>query len=274
MSYEDWKAATDPKVHGSWNLHSLLPQDLDFFILLSSLSGIVGHPGQANYAAGNTYQDALARYRAERGQAAAAIDLGGMFSEGYISENQAVAEQFFAMEYFTPLYQQDLFSLLRNLCSLPPPSPQTNQVLFGLVRPPNLSPDDFTTYSQAALAPPLFKPMRNIHGSVTRASTSPSGPDYRALFLQASTDIEAGEVVTQAMIRKLQATLHNMDKVDVWKPMLTYGVDSLVSVELRNWFAKEFRAQITVFEIMGGATFTSIGRTIASSSELRKDRVS
>ena len=60
MSLEDFQIAVKPKVQGSWNLHTLLPSDLDFFVLLSSGAGVTGNRGQANYCMGNTYQDALA----------------------------------------------------------------------------------------------------------------------------------------------------------------------------------------------------------------------
>src|SRR5690349_522221 len=36
MTYEDFVSATRPKIQGSWNLHNLLPKDLDFFVCLSS----------------------------------------------------------------------------------------------------------------------------------------------------------------------------------------------------------------------------------------------
>ena len=75
-----------PKVQGSWNLHDLLPRGMDFFICLSSVSGVVGGGGQANYAAANTYMDALVRYRTMRGEKATAIDLGWMESEGVAAE--------------------------------------------------------------------------------------------------------------------------------------------------------------------------------------------
>lgn len=60
MTFEDWKASVDPKVRGSWNLHTNLPKGMDFFILLSSLCGIVGKETTANYDAGNSCMDALA----------------------------------------------------------------------------------------------------------------------------------------------------------------------------------------------------------------------
>ncbi|KAK6606927.1 KR domain-containing protein [Botrytis cinerea] len=42
MTHDDWRTSTDPKTIGSWNLHTLLPHGLDFFILLSSVAGVLG----------------------------------------------------------------------------------------------------------------------------------------------------------------------------------------------------------------------------------------
>ena len=52
MTHEQFQGVISPKVQGSWNLHHLLPKDMDFFILLSSSAGIAGSRGQGNYAAG------------------------------------------------------------------------------------------------------------------------------------------------------------------------------------------------------------------------------
>lgn len=55
---------------------------MDFFVMLSSAICIFGSAGQANYAAGNTFLDALARYRFARGEKAITIDLGMVLDEG------------------------------------------------------------------------------------------------------------------------------------------------------------------------------------------------
>jgi amino acid adenylation domain-containing protein/thioester reductase-like protein len=67
----------NPKVDGAWHLHQMTrSMDLDFFIMCSSLSGIIGNAGQANYAAANTFMDALAHMRRAQNLPATSISLG------------------------------------------------------------------------------------------------------------------------------------------------------------------------------------------------------
>lgn len=76
MTYAQWHTAFDPKVRGTWNLHTVLPLDMKFFIMLSSVVGVIGNVSQANYAAGNTYMDGLAHYRRSIGLPAISINAG------------------------------------------------------------------------------------------------------------------------------------------------------------------------------------------------------
>ena len=61
MTLEDFQIPLRPKVHGARHLHEAFSDTgLDFFLLLSSAVGLIGTGGQANYVAGNTFQDSFA----------------------------------------------------------------------------------------------------------------------------------------------------------------------------------------------------------------------
>lgn len=76
----DWQqlaAVLHAKVLGSWNLHqATLNQQLDFFILFSSVTTVFWSPAQANYAAANAFLDQLVGYRRSRQLPALVINWG------------------------------------------------------------------------------------------------------------------------------------------------------------------------------------------------------
>ena len=78
------KSVLRPKVAGGWNLHRLLREaPLDFFVVFSSAGALLGQPGQGNYAAANSFLDALAHHRRANGLPALSIDWGAWADLGF-----------------------------------------------------------------------------------------------------------------------------------------------------------------------------------------------
>ncbi|KAM7216063.1 Acyl transferase domain containing protein [Rhypophila decipiens] len=111
MPLDAWETAMRPKVQGAWNLHSVLLDQsswpLDFFVLFSSSSGILGQQGQANYAAANTFLDAFVQFRQAQGLPASVIDLGVVGDVGYVSERKDLLDRLKDRHTFT-IYEQQL----------------------------------------------------------------------------------------------------------------------------------------------------------------------
>ena len=92
MSLEMFSAVINPKVLGTIHLHELLAdQDLDFFVMTSSVLGAIGAATQSNYAAANAFLDHMARHRQSLGLQATSIALGMILEVGHVEEHPGMS---------------------------------------------------------------------------------------------------------------------------------------------------------------------------------------
>jgi hypothetical protein len=271
MTFEDWIESTEPKVKGSWNLHNALPRGMSFFILLSSTVGVFGSAGQSNYAAGNTYQDALAQYRVSCGERAVSLDLGFILAEGFVAENAHIMERLKRLKELRPITLDQFYALLDFHCSplrdLPMPSTRS-QVITGLELPATIRErGDEMPY---ALQQPMFRRMQQL-GNLQQSNFEGAALSYKDLFSEAKSWKEAGALVSEALRDKLSRVLDiPRGDISLGDRIESYGVDSLVATQLRNWLSKEMKADVAIFEILGGSTLMKIGLTVATKSLFRK----
>ncbi|KAI1774512.1 hypothetical protein F4818DRAFT_64374 [Hypoxylon cercidicola] len=270
MTYAQWDLTMKSKVNSALNLHELLPKDLDFFILLSSLNGVCGALAQSNYAGGCSFQDALARCRVAHGQKGVSIDIGWMRNIGIVAETQAYQRQRKSWDDMQKIDDTELLALLAVLCdpSAPLPSPTGSQVLFGL-----RTPADFLARGQtppSLLTRPLFAAFSHVVGEAQSASKE-AGVDLAAAFREATDTGDRIQIVIQALTQKLARSMAiSPDDVELNKPLSSYGVDSLMAVELRNWIGRDFQAAVAVFDIMGNVPVSAIGDLVVAKSTVGK----
>ncbi|KAK6495993.1 hypothetical protein TWF481_002022 [Arthrobotrys musiformis] len=275
MTHDEWTDVTACKVAGSWNLHDLLPNNLDFFILLSSVQAVFGARTQANYNAANTYMDGLAHHRVSKGLKAVSIMLGLMTTDGYLAEadHRDERELLLAQNTYHGVDTEDYHALLDYYCNpeLAISTPGDAQVTIGmklLHEDPELDPLG-TIWGRN----PMFKALRRLTESDSLNGKTVGGGkrDVASLLAAAQSTEEATEIILKALTTRLSSTIAGMDpeEMDQTKSIQSYGVDSLQTMELRSWFLRFFRADLPTFSILGAPSLTALSSTIAERSTLR-----
>lgn len=266
LPYPDWKPAVDCKALGSWNLHSVLPSGMDFFILLSSASGLAGIKGQTNYDAGNTYEDALARYRVSQGEKATALDLGAMVDDGILAEDPSLLRRVLAYGTLEPITRAKYYGILDYCCdpAREMATPKEAQIALGLGTGGGDGLESIDYQKQPMLQQLMLAGNRRQAGA--GAGGSQQAASNRERVDASKSPEEAAEVVVEAIIKKLSKSLIAMQdgsSVERDRPLSVLGVDSLLAIELRNWIVKEFKVDLAVFETQGTASLETLSRLVA-----------
>ncbi|WP_344570451.1 SDR family NAD(P)-dependent oxidoreductase [Streptomyces axinellae] len=215
-----------PKVDAAWNLHELTAgADLSAFVLYSSIAGTLGNPGQANYAAANTFLDALAHHRHTQGLPATSLAWG-------------LWEQ--ASGITAKLFEEDRARTSRSML-VPLSDEEGLALLSGAVTPaqPTLVPARFHVKTLRALAdveglPPMVRGM--ARRTVRRARAASGASSALGRQLAGRSAAERQRVLLDLVRGHIGAVLGHAsaESIDPERPFQELGFDSLTAVELRN----------------------------------------
>ena len=278
MTHDDFVTSTRPKTVGSWNLHSLLPKGMDFFVQLASVGGILGASSQGNYAAGNTFEDALARHRVAHGEKAVSIDLGMMVSEGVVAETGGMLDSLRRLGYLMEVSQADFYALLDYYCdpALPILSPDESQIVVGIEHPAAIEAKGIDVPEW--MHRPLFRHFQHLGrdqavgdaASGSGGGAGKQGANIENLLRQAASVEDAAEHIAQWLVVKLTQVLGMpAEEIDHQRPVRTNGLNSLAAVEMKTWFDRKIGAEVAVFEILGNLSLISLCQYVAEKSRFR-----
>lgn len=281
MSYEQFNAAIRPKVQGSLNVAQLLlplTQNLDFFVMLSSSAAVIGNRGQANYSAANAFMDSFAKSLRQQGVPATTISLGSIVSVGWLAENSipvalsydtidedrllAILEYHMDPRWFTAAAAVSTEEHCHTVAGL------RSSLSFERESVPLPDFMSYPLFSQFLKTAATTKSGGRVENVINGASLTSS--------LKSATSLDkAASLITRATIAKVSRTmLIAVEDLDPTRSMASYGVDSLVAVDLRSWFNRHVGASFTTDEILGELSMADLAHAAAKSSSLLPEGIS
>jgi len=245
------RTAMRPKVSGAWALHRATEEArLDFFVLFSSVAGVLGTTGQANYAAGNAFLDALAGHRVAHGLTATSIAWGPWSDVGLAAARDDRGARLAA----------------QGLGSLPPD--EGIGVLAALMH------DVPTTRTVARLDVELWRrshataarvPFLSRLGETARSrdGAEPAGSAILDELRSAPSPAERAARLRAHLKQRLSEVLRlPTERVQVATPFKRLGMDSLMALELRNRLEPDLGVPVSATSIWNYPTVELLAKRL------------
>ncbi|HEY0933386.1 MAG TPA: beta-ketoacyl reductase, partial [Trebonia sp.] len=243
LSADRLDAVLRPKADGAWHLHQLTQSArLEYFVLFSSVAGVLGNAGQASYAAANTFLDGLASRRRREGLPGVSLAWGPWQSGAGLAGRLAGADQQrLARQGLRPLADTDALTLLTAALRTPAAALRTPADALRTPADARRAPaalripvrlDLAALRRQAAQLPPL---LSRLAGSARPAA----GPGGQTGFAAQLAGLPAAErdSVLRTLIQSRAALVLGLSGPGAVEPDRTFrtlGFTSLASLELRN----------------------------------------
>lgn len=285
MTLEDWNAAIGPKVTGTWNLHTVLEHSsLDFFVVFGSVSGTCGNTGQANYAAANSFLDAFVQYRRTKGLPASVLNLAFVGDVGIVSQDQKLLNR--ADAAGTRLVREtDIMDALELVISNSSVAmrrsesgakflSQPDALAIGLALTKPLS--DSASIPFWGSNDRRFLSYENYEQPSSETEIESDEADLREFMGQVSKDPillenNATEIKILQELGKMivphTACGHQGQMTD--EEVSGVAIDSLLSIEIRNWARRKLAIDIALTEISRAATIGGLAKLTVEKLKLK-----
>ena len=236
-----------PKADGAWNLHAVTRDvDLDFFVLFSSAASVLGSPGQAHYAAANSFLDALAWHRRAEGLSALSINWGPWADVGLATRPGQLRH--LTRHGIEPMSVADGVATLARLLR----DDATQAVVLDIdwarwrsglpqgVEPALLA--DLVRGHDESAAGDEPRPAASLGDEVRQAA-----PPRRRQLLESYLRDQAAAKLGLAP-----------ERLAVESPLNNLGADSLIAMELRTQIERDLGVAVPVMELLDGPSIATL----------------
>ncbi|UKZ70734.1 uncharacterized protein TrAtP1_011705 [Trichoderma atroviride] len=259
LTHSQWSTAIESSTAGILSLQNAFGSELDFFLLLNSTSSVVGSPEQGIAGAIGAFRDSFARSQASQGFPVKAIDIGAVQQEGSVDAQNASPSS-----DVQPQKIEEVLAVINYAIQNPiAANPSQAQIVCGA-----------SLFAPDPSSPATRRPDARFAHVWSRAAprVSKSGKDafdVQAVLRSASSAEVAVEAVYTGLKEKLAGLLSVATKeIQSDRSVSSYGVDSLISVELRNWITGHLGGHVQMLELMSSLSMMQLSDLIAKRSRL------
>jgi len=251
-----------PKVKGADNLDSLTRgMALDYFVLFSSATTLMGNPGQANYVAANAYMEGIARRRRQAGLAGLAIGWGPITDVGVLARSERLRSRFQKLTGVGGMRASYALDLMAQALAQPP-DPALAVITISSTE------GIFTADRLQVLGSPTYANL--VAGTQARDDATAVSIDLHAIARDEGLDglrLKLTDVVVAGLARVLHAKEVEITRV---RPLGEIGLDSLMALEFAMNLEDSFGIHVPMTSAIGGLTAAGLVNEIICQLNLDK----
>lgn len=248
---EIFSAVMAPKIQGTWLLDKLTEQDeMDFFVMFSSITSIAGLVGQGDYTAANSYLDSFSAYRNKKYGRAVTINWPawnetGMALDYNIDMGGGVFKSISTKEAlwaFGIIMNRDISKVIAGEINY------ENEIFFN-------ANNDFISLSEQ-IKQNIIKANKEHN---TKSQELPDG-FIRDVVLKGRPDDDYSEI--ERSLSRAWAEVLKLDEVDIYSSFYDLGGDSIIALRLTNIISKYLSIDISISDLFEHLTISRLAEYI------------
>ena len=254
MNETRFRKVMTPKIQGAINLYRELDDvKLDFFLMFSSISSLIGNSGQANYVAANSFLDGFSHYLTSRGVPAKTINWGALSDTGVLAKDHELIKVLEMAGIQSINNEQAMAAMETVLCEA---GSQT-----GIFR---MDWDRWATVNQSLSKSGFYRELLDRREGDKRSQQL---MEFLIRILDVGTEERKAYIQRELANRFGEIFKMSPDAINVNSSIIDFGVDSLISAEISTALKSQLGVEISMIELLSGPSIVVLSAKILTQIE-------